>query len=72
MTNRATAAPRARAHGAEKALPRGRHKLSREEVTGAQRERMLRAVAVAMAERGSVATPVAEILRRAGGWGGSL
>ena len=48
------------------ALPRGRHKLSREAVTGAQRERMLRAMAEAMAERGYVATPVAEIIRRAG------
>ena len=47
-------------------LPRGRHKLSRAEVTGAQRERMLRAMAEAMAERGYVGTPVAEIIRRAG------
>ena len=47
-------------------LPRGRHKLSRAEVVGAQRERMLRAMAEAMAERGYVGTPVAEIIRRAG------
>lgn len=47
-------------------LPRGRHHLSRAEVTGSQRERMLRAMAEAMAERGYVATPVAEIIRRAG------
>ena len=61
-TTKATAAKAT----AAKALPRGRHKLSREEVTGAQRERMLRAMAEAMAERGYVATPVAEIIRRAG------
>ena len=47
-------------------LPRGRHKLSRAQVTHSQRERMLRAMAEAMAERGYVATPVAEIIRRAG------
>ncbi len=47
-------------------LPRGRHKLSRAEVTGSQRARMLQAMAEAMAERGYVGTPVAEIIRRAG------
>jgi AcrR family transcriptional regulator len=47
-------------------LPRGRHNLSRAEVAGSQRERMLRAMADAMAERGYVGTPVAEIIRRAG------
>jgi len=51
---------------ATKALPRGRHKLSREQVVGSQRERMLRAMAEAMAERGYAATPVAEIIHRAG------
>jgi len=65
MTSQPTTA-KATTHSAKKALPRGRHKLSREEVTGAQRERMLRAMAEAMAERGYVATPVAEIIRRAG------
>lgn len=58
--------PRATTRATQQALPRGRHKLSREEVTGTQRERMLRAMAEAMAERGYVATPVAEIIRRAG------
>ena len=47
-------------------LPRGRHHLGRDAVTGSQRARMLRAMAEAMAERGYVGTPVAEIIRRAG------
>jgi AcrR family transcriptional regulator len=48
-----------------KPLPRGRHGLSREEVAGSQRERLVRAMAEAMAERGYAATSVAEILSRA-------
>ncbi|MBI5106708.1 MAG: TetR/AcrR family transcriptional regulator [Solirubrobacterales bacterium] len=47
-------------------LPRGRHGLSRDEVAAAQRRRLLRATAAAMAELGYARTPVAEILRRAG------
>lgn len=47
-------------------LPRGRHQLSRDEVAAAQRARMLQAMAEAMAERGYVGTPVAEIIKRAG------
>ncbi|TAM84385.1 MAG: TetR/AcrR family transcriptional regulator, partial [Jatrophihabitans sp.] len=47
-------------------LPRGRHKLSREQVAAAQRSRMITATAEAMAERGYVNTPVAEIIKRAG------
>jgi AcrR family transcriptional regulator len=47
-------------------LPRGRHKLSREEVVRAQRTRILAAMADAMAEHGYASTPVAEILKRAG------
>ncbi|WP_141002759.1 TetR/AcrR family transcriptional regulator [Nocardioides humi] len=47
-------------------LPRGRHGLSRAEVAAVQRERMFHAMAEAMAERGYAATPVAEIVRRAG------
>jgi AcrR family transcriptional regulator len=47
-------------------LPRGRHGLSRDQVTAAQRERIIAATADAMAELGYAATPVAEILRRAG------
>lgn len=48
------------------ALPRGRHGLSRQEVVAAQRERMFRGMAAAMAERGYVGTSVAEIIKRAG------
>lgn len=47
-------------------LPRGRHRLTREEVVGAQRERMLRATARVMAEKGYAATTVADVLRAAG------
>lgn len=47
-------------------LPRGRHGLSREQVTGSQRERLLRAMGEAVAEYGYVKTSVAEVLRRAG------
>jgi AcrR family transcriptional regulator len=46
-------------------LPRGRHSLSREEVVGSQRERLQRAMAEAMAEKGYALTSVADILRRA-------
>jgi AcrR family transcriptional regulator len=47
-------------------LPRGRHGIPREEVVRSQRERMLRAMAVTMAEKGFVATTVADVLRVAG------
>jgi AcrR family transcriptional regulator len=47
-------------------LPHGRHGLSREQVAESQRRRILRAMAEAVAERGYAATPVAEVLRRAG------
>ncbi|HEY2770507.1 MAG TPA: TetR/AcrR family transcriptional regulator [Solirubrobacteraceae bacterium] len=47
-------------------LPRGRHGLTREQVAGAQRARMLRAIADAMSERGYVATTVADVIERAG------
>jgi AcrR family transcriptional regulator len=46
-------------------LPRGRHRLSRDEVVGSQRMRILRAMAETMAERGYARTSVAEVLRRA-------
>jgi AcrR family transcriptional regulator len=46
-------------------LPRGPHKLSREEVIRSQRSRIMRAMAEAMAERGYVSTSVADVLRRA-------
>lgn len=52
--------------GSASSLPRGRHNLTREEVIRSQRERMLRAMAEAMAERGYAFTPVAEIIKRAG------
>ncbi|WP_320670020.1 TetR/AcrR family transcriptional regulator [Patulibacter defluvii] len=47
-------------------LPRGRHGLSREEVVRSQRDRILLAMAEAMAENGYVGTSVAQIIRRAG------
>jgi AcrR family transcriptional regulator len=49
-----------------RALPRGPHKLSREEVEHSQRQRLLAAATDAVAEKGYVATSVADILRRAG------
>ena len=50
----------------DKALPRGRHNLTRDQVTGAQRDRMMRGMADAVAERGYAATTVADVLRRGG------
>jgi AcrR family transcriptional regulator len=47
-------------------LPRGRHNLAREDVVSAQRARIFDGLIHAVAERGYAATPVAEILRRAG------
>lgn len=52
--------PRARA------LPRGPHKLTRDEVERSQRQRLLQAATEAVAEKGYVSTTVADILRRAG------
>jgi AcrR family transcriptional regulator len=49
-----------------KRLPRGRHGLSREEVAESQRDRMLRALADAVAEKGYAKTSVADVLTRAG------
>jgi AcrR family transcriptional regulator len=46
-------------------LPRGRHGLSREEVVASQRDRIFRAMAQVMAEKGYVATTVADVLRAA-------
>lgn len=51
---------------AERSLPRGRHRLSREEVAQAQRLRLVVAMAEALVDGGYVATPVAAVLRRAG------
>lgn len=50
----------------DKALPRGRHKLTRDQVIGAQRDRMMRGMADAVAERGYAAATVADVLRRGG------
>jgi AcrR family transcriptional regulator len=47
-------------------LPRGRHKLTREQVEYSQRERIMRAMAEAVGELGYVKTTVAEVLKRAG------
>ncbi|UGT40432.1 TetR/AcrR family transcriptional regulator [Nocardia yamanashiensis] len=47
-------------------LPRGRHGLPRETVIAAQRDRILLALAEAMAENGYVGTPVAAVIKRAG------
>lgn len=47
-------------------LPRGRHRLSRAEVTRNQRDRILDGLAEAMSERGFVATSVADVIRHAG------
>jgi AcrR family transcriptional regulator len=51
--------------GAER-LPRGRHRLSREDVTRSQRERLLTAAAAVTARRGYDSTTVADIIAEAG------
>jgi AcrR family transcriptional regulator len=47
-------------------LPRGRHRLSHDEVVASQRARLLRAMADAVAEDGYAATTVATVLARSG------
>ncbi len=47
-------------------LPRGRHKLSREEVVFSQRLRMLTAIGMAVAEKGYAKTTVADVIGGAG------
>lgn len=47
-------------------LPRGRHALSREEVTASQRNRLLRAMTDEVGERGFAATTAARVYQRAG------
>ncbi|MGZ4202871.1 MAG: TetR/AcrR family transcriptional regulator, partial [Thermoleophilaceae bacterium] len=47
-------------------LPRGPHRLAREEVLASQRGRMLAAMAEAVAEKGYAATTVADVVGRAG------
>lgn len=51
---------------AGRALPRGPHGLTREEVSRSQRRRLLDATTEAVAEQGYVRTTVADILARAG------
>ncbi len=47
-------------------LPRGRHGLTRDQVAADQRARLMLALADAVAEKGYVATSVADVLARAG------
>ena len=47
-------------------LPHGRHGLTREEVERSQRDRLLRAAADAMADKGYARTVVEDIIKRAG------
>jgi AcrR family transcriptional regulator len=48
------------------ALPRGRHRLTREQVVASQRGRLLAAMADAVAEKGYAHTTVADVTTRAG------
>jgi len=67
MPRAANPSPSARRAGrSAQQLPRGRHGIPREHVAQAQRGRMLRAIAEAMAEQGYVQTSVADIIERAG------
>ena len=52
--------------GTVQQLPRGRHRLSREQVLASQRGRMLAAMAETVAEKGYVRTTVADVIERAG------
>ncbi|HLS78592.1 MAG TPA: TetR/AcrR family transcriptional regulator [Nocardia sp.] len=52
--------------GNTRQLPRGRHGLPREQVIASQRDRILDAMADAMAAQGYVGTSVAAVLKRAG------
>ena len=47
-------------------LPRGRHRLTREEVLASQRGRMLEAMAVAVGDKGYTGTAVADVVAGAG------
>ncbi len=46
-------------------LPRGRHHLTREQVSASQRERLLRGMTQAVGEKGYAETTVADVLKRA-------
>jgi AcrR family transcriptional regulator len=54
------------AAGRVRQLPRGRHHLPREQVLASQRDRMLRAMADAVAEKGFARVTVADVISRAG------
>lgn len=47
-------------------LPRGRHRLPRDQVVSSQRSRMLHGMAEAMMDKGYVNTTVADVIKRAG------
>jgi AcrR family transcriptional regulator len=47
-------------------LPRGRHRLSREQVEQSQRHRLMLGMAEAMTEKGYIGTSVADVLKRSG------
>ena len=65
MESNSIATKAARVHNMDQ-LPRGRHSLSREQVFSSQRGRMMRAVAVVVAEKGYGATVVENIVSVAG------
>lgn len=50
----------------DEALPRGPHALSREQVQAAQQQRLLKAMAYCVGEKGYLQTSVADVLGRAG------
>ena len=54
------------ASGRSRALPRGPHGLSRDEVTQSQRERLLQAMTASVAEKGYANTVVADVVARSG------
>lgn len=60
------ASPDVTATDAHRPLPRGPHDLSREEVAASQRQRMVGAMADAVAEKGYAKTAVNDVLKRAG------
>jgi AcrR family transcriptional regulator len=54
------------AAGTVRRLPRGRHRMTRDEVLASQRGRMLKAMADLVAEQGYASTTVADVIARAG------
>lgn len=53
-------------HKSERALPRGPHDLTREEVESSQRRRLIAAMTKVVSERGYARTSVAEVIKEAG------